>query len=127
MPSRKKARDEGAKPPDNGDAKPPDDKDSKPSKGEGRRPPDGDGERPVGPGNPDADPVRIHEAFVERRVGGGRPATPKAYEQALRQWRRMPGAVRVPPTELTGEEAPPASEAGEEPAQEDRPDDERPR
>jgi len=77
----------------------------------GRRPED---EEQQGPGNPDADPVRIHEDFIERRLGGGAPATPEAYDRAVRQWRELPGAVRVPSTDLTGADATPGEEAGEE-------------
>jgi hypothetical protein len=123
MPSKKKKPDEVARPPNDEGAKPPDDQGG--DYGEGGGPPDD--ERPVGPGNPDADPVTIHEAFVERRIGGGRPATPEAYEEALRQWRRLPGAVRAPSTEVTGDETPPASEERGEPDQDERSDEERPR
>ncbi len=42
-----------------------------------------DGEQPQGPGNPDADPVRIHREYIERRTGGGPPPTPERYRKAL--------------------------------------------
>jgi hypothetical protein len=59
-------------------------------------------------GKYDIDPVQIHRDYVERRVGGGAPPTPGAYARASEQWHRLPGAVRVPPTEVTGEQpAPP--------------------
>ena len=51
-------------------------------------------------GNPDADPVRIHRDYVEQRLGGGGQATPEAYEEALRQWQDIPGAVSRPPAEV---------------------------
>jgi hypothetical protein len=54
------------------------------------------------PRNPKADPVRIHEDFVNRRVGGGAPATREAYDRALEQWHRLPGAVATSPTEIRG-------------------------
>jgi hypothetical protein len=57
-------------------------------------------------GNPDADPVKIHREYVERHLQGGGPATPEAYEQALRQWHELPGAVSRPPAEVTGEPVP---------------------
>ncbi len=61
-------------------------------------------------GNPDADPVRIHREYVERRLEGGGPATPEAHEQALRQWRELPGAVSRPPAEEPGGPTPPPEE-----------------
>jgi hypothetical protein len=44
--------------------------------------------------NPDADPVRIHREYVQQHLGGGALPTPEAYERALDQWHRLPGAVR---------------------------------
>jgi hypothetical protein len=54
--------------------------------------------------NPDADPVKIHREYVERRLGGGAPATQEAYARAVEQWHQLPGAVRKPPTELGASE-----------------------
>jgi hypothetical protein len=71
-------------------------------------------------GNPDADPARIHREYVERHVGGGGPATPEAYEQALRQWHELPGAVSTPPAEVRGEPTPPPEGSGEEQEDEGR-------
>ena len=73
---------------------------------EGGKPPDKGEERPV-PRNPEADPVKIHRDYVERQLGGGAPATPEGYARAIEQWHKLPGAVRVPPTELTRDAAPP--------------------
>jgi hypothetical protein len=81
---------------------------------EGGKPPDGDEKEPARLGNPDADPVRIHREYVERRVSGGAEATPEAYARALKQWHQLPGAVSAPPTEMTGEDAPPISEESED-------------
>jgi hypothetical protein len=55
-------------------------------------------------GNPNADPQRIHREYVERHLGGGggREATPDAYERAVEQWRRIPGAISRPPGEVRG-------------------------
>jgi hypothetical protein len=50
--------------------------------------------------NPDADPVRIHREYVQRRLGGGALPTPEAYENALEEWHRLPGAVRGPAGEV---------------------------
>ena len=58
------------------------------------------GER-VGPGEHEGDePVRIHEEYVQRHLGGGGPATTEAYGRALKQFRRLPGAVQFPPTQV---------------------------
>jgi hypothetical protein len=89
-------------------------------RGEGSPP-----ERPERPrlGNPDADPVKIHREYVERRLGGQTLATPEQYERATEQWQRLPGAVSRPPTAAPdakpaeperGEEEPPAGETGKD-------------
>jgi hypothetical protein len=67
-----------------------------------------------GPGHPDADPVGIHQEFIERHLGGGAPATAEAYERAVEQWNKLPGAVRVPPTRLTRDDANSAPSEDEE-------------
>jgi hypothetical protein len=51
--------------------------------------------------NPDADPVKLHRDYVERRIGGGEPPTAAAYQKALEQWHKLRGAVRQPGSELT--------------------------
>src|SRR2546421_12150680 len=66
------------------------------------------GEEPPPEGNFDTDPVQIHRDYIERRLGGGAPATPEAYARAIEQGHKLPGAVRVPPTEVTGEQSAPA-------------------
>jgi hypothetical protein len=57
--------------------------------------------------NPDADPVRIHREYVQRRLGGGALPTPEAYENALEEWHRLPGAVRGPAGEVHPDREPP--------------------
>lgn len=89
--------------------------DKEPRKGnEEQREGGGKQNRPPRQGNPDADPVKIHREYVERRVGRGGPATPEAYARALEQWHKLPGAVSTPPTEVRGENAksPPKQEDG---------------
>lgn len=71
-------------------------------KGEGKKP----SRRRPKLGNPDADPVKIHREYVEQRLEGG-PATPEAYEEALRQWQDIPGAVSRPPAEVPRVPEPP--------------------
>lgn len=63
----------------------------------------GGGEEPT-LGNPDADPQRIHREYVERHFGGGEEPTPEAYERALAEWHRLPGAAQRPPSEIRGPE-----------------------
>lgn len=68
----------------------------------------------------ETDPVEVHRDYIERQLGGGAPATPEAYARAINQWHALPGAVRVPPTELTGDEAaPPSDEEQEENSREE--------
>ena len=38
--------------------------------------------------------------ITARRMAGGAPATPQAYANALAQWRKLPGAVMSPPTDV---------------------------
>jgi hypothetical protein len=54
---------------------------------------------PVGPG----DPVRIHEDYIRRHLEGGAPATREAYERAMEQWRKLPGAVVSTPRSVEPE------------------------
>lgn len=62
----------------------------------------GYGDDPQRPGRQHGgDPVAIHEAYVLRHLEGGAPASSEAYERARAQFRRLPGAVRVPATEVT--------------------------
>lgn len=82
---------------------------------ENEEPRDGDSKQKQPPrrGNPGADPVRIHRDYVERRLGGGAPATPEAYARALEQWHQLPGAVSTPPTEVRGGNAQSPPEEGD--------------
>ena len=91
-----------------------------PAAGKGdKEPREGDGEekrprqRKPKLGNPDADPVRVHREYVERRLGGGADASPEAYARALEQWHRLPGALSTPPAEVRREDAESALEEGE--------------
>jgi hypothetical protein len=91
--------------------KPRDDDEKKPPRR--RKPPDGDQKHRPRLGNPDADPVRIHRDYVERRLSGGADATPEAYARAIQEWHQLPGAVSAPTTEVTGEAAPTPEESEE--------------
>jgi hypothetical protein len=77
---------------------------------EGRRP---SRRRPT-LGNPDADPVKIHREYVEQRLGGGGEATSETYDEALRQWQRIPGTVSRPPAEVRPPKPPAEREEPEE-------------
>lgn len=79
----------------------------------------GNQEPPRGPGNPNSDPQRIHRDYLERRLGGGAAATPEAYARALEQWRKLPGAVSTPPTEIKAVDADRPSEEGDKVESED--------
>jgi hypothetical protein len=70
--------------------------------------------RPARLGRDDADPVRIHEEYVERHLGGGGPATNEAYEEAVQQWHKLPGAVTRPPAEVPREPGRPGEDPGDE-------------
>jgi hypothetical protein len=41
----------------------------------------------------------VHQEIIERRLGGGAPATPEAYAKALEEWRQLPGSVVRPATD----------------------------
>jgi hypothetical protein len=71
-------------------------------------------QKPSPPGNPDADPVKIHREYVERRLGGGATATSDAYARALEQWHKLPGAVSTPASEIKPDNSknPPEEEGG---------------
>jgi hypothetical protein len=79
---------------------------------------DGDDGEPQGPGkHHGGDPVRIHEDYVERHSGGGAPATPEAYEKAIEQFNRLPGAMRTPTKTRPARPVPKPDDEGSEPAE----------
>jgi len=41
----------------------------------------------------------VHEQIIDRRLGGGAPATAEAYAKALEEWHQLPGSVVRPPTD----------------------------
>ncbi len=44
------------------------------------------------------DAVRVHEAYIEERLGGGEEPDAASYRRALQQFEQLPGAVRtIPP------------------------------
>lgn len=90
------------------------------------------GDEPQRPGkHHGGDPVEIHEEYVRRHLEGGEPATTDAYERALEQFQKLPGAVRrrppARPQEQEEESEEPADEESEESSEgepEASPDDE---
>jgi len=68
-----------------------------------RKPKDDDDDqeqRPREPHKEEHEAVKIHEAYLEHRLGGGAPATPEAYRRAVEQFEKLPGAMRsTPPPE----------------------------
>jgi hypothetical protein len=80
---------------------------------------DGDGE-PQGPGkHHGGDPVRIHEDYVRRHLGGGAPATPETYERAVKQFNRLPGALRTPTKASPQRDVQKRDGDGQEPGEDD--------
>lgn len=50
----------------------------------------------------------VQREYLERRLQGGAPATPEAYERAIEQWQQLPGAIaQVPVTKPTPTQAAP--------------------
>ena len=86
-------------------------------RGSGARkpPPDGDENRPPTLGNPDADPVKIHREYLERRLGGGAEPTSEEYARALAEWHKLPGAVSAPPGEVSSADSASPEEEEQEP------------
>lgn len=65
-----------------------------------RKPKDGGDdheEQPREPHKEQHDAVRIHEAYLQHRLGGGEPASPDAYRRGVEQFEKLPGAVRSTP------------------------------
>jgi hypothetical protein len=62
-----------------------------------KRTKDGDYQEPE-PHQEEGGAVRVHQAYLEHRLGGGEPATPEAYRRAVEQFQKLPGAMpSVPP------------------------------
>jgi hypothetical protein len=41
----------------------------------------------------------VHQRIIDRRLGGGAPASPEAYAKALEEWHQLPGSIVRPPTD----------------------------
>jgi hypothetical protein len=86
-------------------------------KGKGENGDGDDGER-HGPGkHHGGDPVRIHEEYARHHVGGGAPPTPEAYERAIEQFNKLPGAFRTPTKGSPPRPVPKPDDDGSEPAE----------
>jgi len=42
----------------------------------------------------------VHQEILERRMRGGPKPTRESYERALEQWKKIPGSVVRPPTDI---------------------------
>lgn len=62
--------------------------------------------------------VRVHQAYLEYRLGGGEPATSQAYLRAFEQFRKLPGAIRGKPAVKIPE--PPADDYDGDDKQDDK-------
>jgi hypothetical protein len=76
-------------------------------------------DEPRKPHKEQRDAVKIHEAYLQHRLGGGEPASPEAYRRAVEAFEKLPGALRstpasVPPKEPKKTPEPKADEAGGE-------------
>jgi hypothetical protein len=60
--------------------------------------------------------VKVHEAYLQHRLGGGEPASPEAYRRALEQFEKLPGAMRSTPVPVRPKEegGKPERDPGEE-------------
>jgi hypothetical protein len=62
--------------------------------------PDGDGGEDVRrePHEEESHAVRVHEAYLEHRLGGGEAPDPEAHLRAIEEFERLPGALRTTPS-----------------------------
>jgi hypothetical protein len=44
---------------------------------------------------------KVHEEIIERRLGGGEPASAEKYLYALKEWHDIPGSMVKPPTDVS--------------------------
>lgn len=54
-------------------------------------------ENPREPHREEADAVKVHEAYLQHRLGGGEPPSPEAYRRGVEQFEKLPGATRSTP------------------------------
>jgi hypothetical protein len=59
--------------------------------------------------------IRVHQAYLEHRVGGGERATTQAYLRAFKQFQKLPGAIRSKPAVEPPEPAANDTENGGQP------------
>jgi len=77
------------------------------------------------PRGPDeVNPIDVYREYVEQRKGGGAPPTRKAYDEALEEWRKLPGAVIGVPRDVRAPQEPPEKPPPED-DEEEPPDDQR--
>ena len=61
--------------------------------------PDPDRERPKH--KPEGREHQVHKEILKRRMRGGPEPTPEDYARALEEWKKLPGSVVRPPTDIT--------------------------
>lgn len=93
--------------------------DKRRSRGKGKG---GDGKGGDGDGGGDREPfresegaIRVHQAYLEHRLGGGERATTQAYLRAIKQFQKLPGAIRSKPAVEPPEPAADDTENGDQP------------
>jgi hypothetical protein len=56
----------------------------------------------------------VHQQIIDRRLGGGAPATPEAYAKALEEWHQLPGSIIRPPTDESASPEPQKEDSDKE-------------
>jgi hypothetical protein len=81
------------------------------------RKPDGDGgdDPRRKPHEEEGDAVRVHEAYLEHRMGGGEEPDPEAHLRAIEQFERLPGALPTTPPKTPDEPGDENDEKGDRP------------
>jgi hypothetical protein len=83
------------------DKRPPPPKNPNPPKPE---PDEGDDRRPRH--RPDGREHQVHRDILERRWRGGPEPTPEEYQRALEEWKKLPGSIVRPPSDIKLPEPP---------------------
>jgi hypothetical protein len=59
----------------------------------------------------------VHQEILDRRWRGGPEPTPEDYQRALEEWKKLPGSIVRPPSDIKppeppAQESPPAPQPG---------------
>jgi hypothetical protein len=63
-----------------------------------------EGERPRH--RPDGREHQVHKEILDRRWRGGPDPTPEDYQRALEEWKKLPGSIVRPPSDIKPSEQP---------------------